>query len=155
MAKNKAERIVLLLCSLVERLLASKSTSESSLSLLFSYRLRCLGCGEKYIGRTERCLQTRLHEYGARNDQPMFRNLTNCEPFNQLVQIHRLADIDKMNCYVYLDAHIFTAVLENYEILDFNSNWSQLCFLEAYYIKLNKPKINDGLKASKELELFK
>ena len=29
-------------------------------------------------------------------------------------------DIDKMNCYVYLDAHIFTAVLENYEILDFN-----------------------------------
>ena len=61
-------------------------------------------------------------------------------------------DIDKMNCYVYLDAHIFTAVLENYEILDFNSNWSQLW---AYYIKLNKPKINDGLKASKELELFK
>ena len=31
MAKNKAERIVLLLCTLVERLLASKSTSESSL----------------------------------------------------------------------------------------------------------------------------
>ena len=52
--------------------------------------------------------------------------------------------------YIY-----FTAVLENYEILDFNSNWSQLCFLEAYYIKLNKPKISDGLKASKELELFK
>ena len=119
------------------------------------YRLRCPGCGEKYIGKTERCLQTRLHEHGVRNDQPMFRHLTNCEPFNQLVQLHPLADIDKMNCYVYLDAHIFTAVLENYEILDFNSNWSQLCFLEAYYIKLNKPKINDGLKASKELELFK
>ena len=70
------------------------------------YRLRCPGCGEKYIGKTEQCLQTRLHEHGARNDQPMFRHLTNCEPFNQLVQLHRLADIDKMNCYVYLDAHI-------------------------------------------------
>ena len=103
----------------------------------------------------ERCLQTRLHEHGARNDQPMFRHLTNCEPFNQLVQLHRLADIDKMNCYVYLDAHIFIAVLENYEILDVNSNWSQFCFLETYYIKLNKPEINDCLKASKELELFK
>ena len=97
------------------------------------YRLRCPGCGEKYIGKTERCLQTGLHEHGARNDQPVFRHLTNCEPFNQLVQLHRLADIDKMNCDVYLDAHIFTAVLENYEILDFSSNWSQLCFLEAYY----------------------
>ena len=30
LAKNKAERIVLMLCTLVERLLASKSTSESS-----------------------------------------------------------------------------------------------------------------------------
>ena len=30
LAKNKAERIILLLCTLVERLLASKSTSESS-----------------------------------------------------------------------------------------------------------------------------
>ena len=57
---------------------------------------------------------------------------------------------------MYILMHIFfTAVLENYEILDFNSNWSQLCFLEVYYIKLNKPKIIDGLKASKELELFK
>ena len=99
-------------------------------------------------------MQTRLDEHGARNDQPMFRHLTNCEPFNQLVQLHHLADIDKMSCHVYLDARIFTAVLENYEILDFNSNWSQLCFLEAYYIKLKKPKMNDGLKASKELELF-
>ena len=96
------------------------------------------------VRRNDVCRQTRLHEHGARNDQPMFRHLTNCEPFNQLVQFYRLADIDKMNCYVHLDAHIFTAVLENYEILDFNSDWSQLCFPEAYYIKLNKPKRGGG-----------
>ena len=31
----------------------------------------------------------------------------------------------------------------------------QLSFLETYYIKTFKPEINDGLKTSKELDLFK
>ena len=32
--------------------------------------------------------------------------------------------------------------------------WSQLTFLEVFYIKNFKPTINQGLKASRELELF-
>ena len=47
------------------------------------------------------------------------------------------------------------AVLNNCRIIDQNNNWSQLSFLEAYYIKTLKREINDGLKASKELDLFK
>ena len=50
--------------------------------------------------------------------------------------------------------HILSAVSQNHEILDFNYNWSQLLFLEAYYIKKHDPVINHGLKASKELLLF-
>ena len=43
---------------------------------------------------------------------------------------------------------ILSAVLQNHEFLDFTYNWSQLLFLEAYYIKKHNPVINHGLKAS-------
>ena len=51
--------------------------------------------------------------------------------------------------------HIRNAVLNNYKIIDTCANWSQLLFLEAFYIKNLNPAINKGLKASKELVLFK
>ena len=50
--------------------------------------------------------------------------------------------------------HIYNAVMNNSTIVDTNTNWSQLCFLEAFYIKRFSPQINNGLKASKELQLF-
>ena len=42
----------------------------------------------------------------------------------------------------------------NVEIIDSSDNWSSLQFFEAYYIKNLKPIINEGLKASKDFELF-
>jgi hypothetical protein len=51
-------------------------------------------------------------------------------------------------------SHIFNAVHDNFEVIDSCDNWSQLEFLEAYYIKNYDSTINDGLKASKELQLF-
>ena len=50
--------------------------------------------------------------------------------------------------------HIKNAVLDNYRIVDINRNWSQLLYLEAYYVKKLSPMINKGLKASRELQLF-
>ena len=47
--------------------------------------------------------------------------------------------------------HILSAVLQNHEFLDFTYNWSQLLFVEAYYIKKHNPVINHGLKASEGL----
>ena len=52
---------------------------------------------------------------------------------------------------VSLMSHILSAVLQNHEILNFNYNWSQLLFLEVYYIKKHDPVNDLGLKASKEL----
>ena len=45
--------------------------------------------------------------------------------------------------------------MDNFEIIDSNSNWSQLCYAEAYDIRPFKPVLNAGFKVSKELELFK
>ena len=39
-------------------------------------------------------------------------------------------------------------------MLDSNRHWSQLAFIEAYYIKNHDPIINHGLKASIKLLLL-
>ena len=69
--------------------------------------------------------------------------------------LYQLPDTDTDVSTVNLQAHIANAVSDNWKILDSNANWVQLCFLESYYIKQLKPKINDGLKAFKELLLFR
>ena len=62
---------------------------------------------------------------------------------------------DDENVNIDIKEHLINAVLNSSAIIDQNNNWSQLSFLEAYYIKTLKPEIKDGLKASKELDRFK
>ena len=118
------------------------------------YELKCPGCGEKYIGKTDRCLGIRLHEHGSRLDQPMFRHLSTCRDF---IDYTKMFAIDQPTWSISFDSHKLNAVLQNHSILDYNPSrlkWDQLSFLEAYYIKKHKPKLNDGIKASKEFVLF-
>ena len=39
------------------------------------YTIKCPGCGEDYVGKTDRCVITRLNEHRTRSDQPMFQHL--------------------------------------------------------------------------------
>ena len=39
-------------------------------------RISCPGCGEKYIGKTERCLISSMNEHGTRDTKPMFKHLS-------------------------------------------------------------------------------
>ena len=68
--------------------------------------------------------------------------------------LYQLPDIDTDVSTANLQVHIANAVSDNFKILDSNTNWVQLCFLESYYNKQLK-QINDGLKASKKLLLFR
>ena len=119
------------------------------------YKLVCPGCGESYVGKTDRCLSIRLNEHGSRNDQPMFLHLFNCQAFRDVVSLFGLPNENHDSRYtIDVKEHIKNAVFDNYCILDSNDSWSQLSFLEAYYIKSLSPAINKGLKASRELQLF-
>ena len=120
------------------------------------YKLVCPGCNKTYVGKTDRCFYIRMKEHGTRTDQPMHNHLENCKEFHSFVQLFTLPQLfhDDLPNVDYKE-HILNAVLENAEIIDRNDNWSQLCFLEAYYIKQLSPEINNGLKASKELQLFR
>ena len=83
----------------------------------------------------------------------MHRHLKNCSYFQELHQLYYLLG-DAETVDIDIKEHLINAVLNNSRIIDQNNNWSQLGFLEIYYIKTLKSEINDGLKASKELDLF-
>ena len=119
------------------------------------YKIRCPGCNGTYIGKTDRCLITRLEEHGTKPDQPMYQHLFKCQEFQDTVNLFFLPDMDVATSSVNINLHIYNAVINNANIIDYNNNWSQLEFLEAYHIKKHMPSINYGLKASRELQLFR
>ena len=85
----------------------------------------------------------------------MYKHLSNCENFKETVSLCAELPNLYMRCAsVNFKEHIFNAVHTNFEIIDSNDNLLQLAFLEAFYIKNFKPSINEGMKASKELDLF-
>ena len=120
------------------------------------YRSTCPGCGEKYIDKTERCLTSHMNEHGKWENGLMCKHLSECEMFKETCNLYALPSVynEQDQNEISLTSYILSAVLQNHEILDVNYNWSQLLFLEAYYIKKHNPVINHGLKASKELLLF-
>ena len=85
----------------------------------------------------------------------MFQHLVNCQQFLEELSILNLPISDNNFPEVELNSHIMNTLHNNLKVLGYNNNWSQLCFLEAFYIKNLKPKIIASLKASKELQLFK
>ena len=67
----------------------------------------------------------------------------------------QLPNMDNSVVLVNRKEHILNAVMNNFLVVHFCNKWSQLLFLEAYYIKTFQPKIIEGLKASRELVLFR
>ena len=57
-----------------------------------------------------------------------------------------------VNTIVSKEPHLHNGIIENTEIVGHNDNWAHLQYLEAYSMA---PEIDIGLKASKELQLFK
>ena len=45
------------------------------------YRITGPGCYNKYIGKADRYILTRLDEQGTNPDQPMYEHVTNCAQF--------------------------------------------------------------------------
>ena len=97
-----------------------------------------------------------MNEHVTQDTERMFKDLSECEMFKDTCNLYALLSLynESDPNEISLTSHILSAALQNHEILDFNYNWSQLLFLEAYYIKKHDPVINHGLKASKELLLF-
>ena len=87
------------------------------------------------------------------------KHLCECDYASYLFNMHNLfdnlnaSDSDKTDTSYYSHAEL---ILNNTKILQSlnHNNSNLLLYLEALHIKHNKPELNNGLKASKELVVF-
>ena len=86
----------------------------------------------------------------------MYQHFVKCEQFIDLFKFSNGFNLESRGIIMDTPSKEFmvNSSLQNYVIIDSNRNWSQLLFLEAYYIKRRNPSINKGLKATRELILF-
>ena len=152
--RNCTSDIKFLICLIPRNFVLLHSQKQNS----YSSKIQCYV--SDYLPRLFKtlCLENRsllrMNEHGKKPDQAMHRNLKNCSYFQELGQLHSLpCDAETVN--IDIKDHLIDAVLNICGIMDETDYWSQLNFLDAYYIKTLKPEINDGLKAYKELDLFK
>ena len=85
----------------------------------------------------------------------MYQLLSNRSAFNDHIMLFTPPDAAANITILNKELRLHNVVINNVEILDKSDKWSQLQFIEAYYIKTLAPQISFGLKASKELQLFK
>ena len=86
----------------------------------------------------------------------MYQCLSKWKHFANIIDLLRLPDIDSSTTEINNKQHLVNAVISNFCVLDTCCHWSQLLFLEALlYIKNLPAKINDGLKTTRELVLFR
>ena len=117
------------------------------------YHFKCPGCNSGYIGKTERCLITRLNEHATSSNSVIHEHINTCEGFKHIVDLQNIDlnddNIDTRNSCINLGL-IYNCT----QMIDSSTNWNLLLFKEAFAIKKHNPILNNGLKASKELSLF-
>ena len=119
------------------------------------YKVTCSGCNEDYIEKTDLNLVKRLNDHASREDQTTYQHLSKSEHFAHIIGLHRLPDIDASTSETSNKQNFVCSINSNFCVLDTCFNWSQLLFSEALYIKNRAPKINDSLKVTRQLELFR
>ena len=120
-----------------------------------SYEITGPGCNRRYVGRTERCLDSWLLEHSSEfQNSAVAQQFSNCDHVNYLTNLSDLFDNlnDIPPALTNTSLISKNLIANNFRILycckDKNPNL--LLLLEALFIKFNRPELNNGLKASKQ-----
>ena len=112
----------------------------------------CPGCFKSYMGNTDRCLYTRLNEHATSDkSSEVHKHINNCVHFTYITNLLKL-NIDESDTNEQFDLTLI--LLHNSIILDKAKHWSVLLFKEPLAIHRQKPELNHGIKASRELAVF-
>ena len=115
------------------------------------YQLSCSGCCSSYIGKTDRCLYTRIKEHAKSDKSEIFNHVHNCEEFPCIrTLLNYPTNLLDCNCSTSLVDLIYS----NCKVIDRSNDWSLLLFKEAFHIHRLNPELNHGARASKELTIF-
>ena len=95
-----------------------------------------------------------MKEHGMREDQPMFQHFMKCEQFKDEFYMFNLPSIFGYDEAIYMKQLFVNSIIQNCKVIDMNRNWSQLCFLEALYIKKAKSSNQCWFKSIKRIATF-
>ena len=111
------------------------------------YQFNCPGCKYSYISKTEYdlCTITEKHTCSEK-ESAIYDHINNCSYIEDLFRFNNDS----------FDKALFSinSVQSNTKVLDSVHDWNILLIKEALLIKENMPKLNNVLKASKDLKLF-
>ena len=114
-----------------------------------AYQFSCLGRDSSYIGKTEQALIERTKEHVTRADSASKGHFDNCLNVKHLFSVNNLI-LNDVNTHKFM----LNRVRQNTGITNESNNWNVLLFKEAFHIKKNCPILNNGVKASGEMQLF-
>ena len=101
--------------------------------------------------KTDRCLYTRLNEHATTDTKSeIYKHINTCEHFKYLTNLLQL-NTDEPNTEQF---DMTSFLLNNSYIIDRAQHWSNLLFKEALAIRRQKPELNHGTKAFRELAVF-
>ena len=108
------------------------------------------GCESSYIRKAEQTLFKRTKGHVILADSAIKGHLDNCLNVKYLFSINNSLQND-------VNKHKFSLsfVRQNTRIIDESNNWNVLLFKEAYHIKEKCPILNNGVKASRAMQLFR
>ena len=111
------------------------------------YEFSCPVCRSSYIGKTDRCLYTRIKEHSTRENSEIYAHVNSCEHFQHIKSLLELSP--------HLSNPICTnttqLIFNNCKVIDKSDYWSLLLFKVSLAIRRRKPILDHGAKASKEL----
>ena len=114
------------------------------------YQFNCPGCNDRYIGKTECNLCTRTEEHACSDEgKVIYDHIKNCSYYSYIENLFRF-DNDSFHKALF-SIH---SVWSNTKIIESAFDWNILLIKEALLIKQKMPKLNNSLKASKELKLI-
>ena len=116
------------------------------------YKVVCPGCNASYIGKTDRCLHTRVNEHAKSDKSEIYNHVHDCDYFEHVLSLLNLpCNLLDVKYTINVDDPIF----DNCYVIDRSNDRSLLLFKEAYHICRCDPSLNHGTRASKELTIFR
>ena len=121
------------------------------------YEVCCPGCGENYIGKTERTIRERSIEHAwSDTESPMRNHLRTCPHFNHMYGILTMFEDTSIEEEQTKRRNFsIQSIQEQFKILDSDRSWNELLYKEALNIERKDPSLNKGLKASRQLKLLR
>ena len=113
------------------------------------YHFSCPGYEYSYIGKTEWTLFERTKEHVNHTDSAIKGHLDNFLNVEHWFCINKLI-LNNINTPEFR----LNLARQNTRIIDESSNWNILLFKETYHIKEKCAILNNGVKASREMQFF-